>query len=220
MENVDTEEIEAINEFTKSITTETIEMMKKVNPAYAEASQKVIEFRKNLTQESDRGIALMGTAYIDERLKVLIEKYLIEDNSILKTMFDFSGPLGTFSSRLMMAYSLGLIPKNIFNNSNILRKIRNDFAHVSRPISFDEEPVKSRCYSLNIHGIDTKSRAKARFTRTIMTILLEIETSIISVERCNVKEDFDIELIKKSVDKFKYELIKKGYKNSVEKMDS
>ena len=44
-------------------------------------------------------------------------------------MLESTQPLGTFSARINMAFCLGLISENLFNDLEILRKIRNDYAH-------------------------------------------------------------------------------------------
>jgi DNA-binding MltR family transcriptional regulator len=145
----------------------------------------------------------MSVAYIDERLSVLLEKYFVDDKSIIQTLFDATGPLGTFSSKLKLAYGIGLLPKNVYTDCNKIRKIRNSFAHISKPISFEDEPIKSQTHSLILHGIDSHNRTKVRFTRSIMSILLVIENSIRTIKRCEPKKDFDIEMNKRAVNKIK-----------------
>ena len=206
-ENNERKNIEIVSEIIQTTATMLHEQNK---TGSSKALNNVIDFRNNLSKESDRGVALMGTAYIDDRLAVLLKAYFVDDKKVIKLMFDFTGPLGTFSSRLNMAYSLGLMSKNIYTDCNILKKIRNDFAHVPSPINFDDEPIKSRCHALVTHGIDNHSRTKARFTRTIMSVLLEVETMIEEVTRCTVKEDFDSTINKQSIELFKKFIKEKG----------
>ena len=105
--------------------------------------ERVHEFRKTLSLETDRGCVMMAAAYIDDQLGELLKAYLIDDKKVVKLMFDFNGPFGTFSSRNDGAYALGLLPGNVHRDIHLLRKIRNDFAHVSTPITFDDEPIAS-----------------------------------------------------------------------------
>ncbi|MCK9337758.1 MAG: hypothetical protein M0P43_08010 [Arcobacteraceae bacterium] len=168
---------------------------------HLEAFRNVIEFRNNISSETDRGLVLMSVAYIDERLTVLLEKYFVDDKNVIKTLFDTTGPLGSFSSKLKLAYGIGLLPKNIYTDCNKIRKIRNSFAHVSKPMTFEDEPIKSQTHSLIVHGIDNHSRTKVRFTRTVMSILLEIEDSIRKITRCEPKKDFDVAMNQKAMSK-------------------
>lgn len=180
---------------------------------HIEAFRNVLEFRKNISSETDRGLVLMSVAYIDERLSVLLERYFVDDSKVIKALFDATGPLGTFSSKLKLAYGLGLLPKNIYIDCNKIRKIRNSFAHDSKPISFGDEPIKSQTHALIVHGIDSHSRTKGRFTRSVMSILLEIEDSIRTIRRCEAKKDFDIIKQQDTMSKTKDFLKEKGFKD-------
>lgn len=185
------------------VRTTARNLLTEVDPDRVIVLENVIELRDNLSKESDRGLALMAAAYIDDRLEVLLKAYFVDDKKIIKRMFDFTGSLGNFSSRLDIACSLGLIAKNIYNDCNIIKKIRNDFAHVSKPMTFNDEPIHSKCLTLSTHGIDNHQRTKALFTRTLMSILLEIETTIREINRCTVKEDFDANTNKQSIETLK-----------------
>lgn len=125
------------------VQTATHKLLSEQDPESAVVLENIMEFRNNLLNESDRGLALMAAAYIDDRFSVLLRAHFVDDKKILKRMFDFTGPLGNFSARLDMSYSLGLIPKNIYDDCNVVKKIRNDFAHVSKPFTFNDEPIRS-----------------------------------------------------------------------------
>ncbi len=59
-----------------------------------------VPFARELHAESDRGMALSGTAYLDDRLGKLIEAYLTRDTSAAKLIWGGTSPLGTFSARI------------------------------------------------------------------------------------------------------------------------
>lgn len=203
------EELEFIAELTQLTAEKLFEQLDDNDSSIA--FKNVFEFRKNLSSETDRGLVLMAVAYIDERLTILLEKYFVNDKSIIKTLFDATGPLGTFSSKLKLAYSIGLLPKNIYTDCNKIRKIRNSFAHVSKPMSFKDEPIKSQCHSLVVHGIDNHNRTKVRFTRSVMSILLEIEDSIRTITKCEPKKDFDVEMNQNAMSQTRDFLKEKGF---------
>ena len=98
--------------------------------------EEFIDFRKSLIQESDRGCALMAAAFIEDKLEKLLESYFIENEKVCKQLLKANGALATFSSKIDLTFLLGLIPKNVFNDLHILRKIRNEFAHTASEISF------------------------------------------------------------------------------------
>jgi hypothetical protein len=88
-----------------------------------------VPFAQELHAESDRGMALSGTAYLDDRLGKLIEAYLTPDTGAAKLIWDGTAPLATFSARIAMGHALGLITDKERNELNMLRKVRNLFAH-------------------------------------------------------------------------------------------
>ncbi|BCK33297.1 hypothetical protein VCSRO96_3117 [Vibrio cholerae] len=104
---MDEEKLKASLGFLEELMTGTIDVLPEHigNPI-----KKILEFRKTLNSETDRGCALMAAAYIDEKLGELLKAYLVDDPKIIERMFDFNGPFGTFSSRIDSTYSLGLLP--------------------------------------------------------------------------------------------------------------
>jgi DNA-binding MltR family transcriptional regulator len=203
------DELEFLSELTQVTAQMHLEQID--DPEHLKAYKNVIEFRNNLSSETDRGLVLMAVAYIDERLSVLLEKYFVDDKGIIKTLFDATGPLGSFSSKLKLAYGIGLLPKNIYIDCNKIRKIRNSFAHVSKPMTFEDEPIKSQTHSLIIHGIDNHNRVKVRFTRSVMSILLEIEDSIRTITKCEPKKDFNVKMNQNAMLQIRNFLKEKGF---------
>ncbi|MEO1791650.1 MAG: MltR family transcriptional regulator, partial [Cyanobacteria bacterium J06629_19] len=133
----------------------------------------------------------------------LLKVYLIEDGKVIKHMFEFNGPFGTFSSRIDAAYALGLLPKNVRKDMHLLRKIRNDFGHNSSPVTFEDESISSKCGALYLDGKNNTSRPRGKFTRAMMAALGVIELSTQQTERCSVMEDHDIALNQKGIDSFR-----------------
>ena len=103
------DEIEFFSELVELTVEKLFEQIR--DQEHLEAFKNIIEFRNNLSLETDRGLVLMAVAYIDERLSVLLEKYFVDDQNVVKTLFDATGPLGTFSSKLKLAYELDYYQK-------------------------------------------------------------------------------------------------------------
>jgi DNA-binding MltR family transcriptional regulator len=59
-----------------------------------------------------------------------------------------NAPLGSLSTKISMAYALGLINKNQRLAADRVRAIRNVFAHSVRPITFKEPLVSAECMKL------------------------------------------------------------------------
>jgi DNA-binding MltR family transcriptional regulator len=106
-------------------------------------------FRQEIEKETDRGMVLFGVSRLEILLKDLIEKRLAGGKKHIASLFDFNGPLGTFSSKIAMAYSLGLIPKSMRTELDILRKLRNEFAHSDQAIDFKTGSIAAICKKLS-----------------------------------------------------------------------
>ena len=114
-------------------------------------SDSIRVFRK-LTNETDTGIAIISAAYIDECLIKLFALHI--DNSsrtVFRSITNFNGPLGTFSSRIDMAFGFSLISKNSHQRLNCIRKIRNKFAHSPFGFSFGTETIKNLVEELDVN---------------------------------------------------------------------
>jgi DNA-binding MltR family transcriptional regulator len=93
----------------------------------------------DLTDESDRGCMLVAAALLEESLELRFRD-LFQSKEIPKSvqdsLFGSNGPLATFSSKIKMAYAIGLLPKETFTDLEEIRKMRNQAAHLSKDFDF------------------------------------------------------------------------------------
>ena len=168
----------------------------------AEPLQAVILFRKTLAAESDRGCALMAAAFIDEQLRELLSLYLVDDAKVTERLLGNSGALGSFAVRIDIAYSLGLLAKNIMQDLSILRKIRNEFAHLSRPMTFEDDAMVSRCLELKSILLPPEFTARSRFCRSMIVTATQIEVTKAELQRSFPRVDYDDTHTRKELDSF------------------
>lgn len=107
-----------------------------------------------LRQLDERGLVLALAAFAEEALGDLIEAFLIPGDSAKQLLEGFNAPLGTFSARIKMAYSLGLITKRQHADLDQLRRIRNEFAHNWEPISFSDQKIGAHIRALHFSSIE------------------------------------------------------------------
>jgi hypothetical protein len=100
--------------------------------------------------QGDRGAALLASAWVDDTLATLVKSELLRDKEVVKDMFRADGALGSFASRIKIAYLMGLIDKFTKHDLDLIRRIRNDFAHVREDIRFTSQKVKARCRELRV----------------------------------------------------------------------
>lgn len=162
-----------------------------------------IGFRRELTIESDRGCALLAASHLDFLLQEMLKSKMVGTNKQLKALFDFNGALGTFSSRIQIAYSIGLLSKTYVNDLQIIRKIRNEFGHSPSVIDFDNEKISGLCNNLDLAVLSNKTN-KAKFITSVAFISGGLTGQTFSKkEKFVERKDVDIEKTKSSNEEFK-----------------
>ena len=84
-------------------------------------------FFQEIGAESDRGLALIASAFIDEIFKDTLQAFFCFPAPHL--LVGKHAPLGTFSAQIEMCHALGLIDDVERNDCDYIRRIRNEFAH-------------------------------------------------------------------------------------------
>lgn len=117
----------------------------------------LIDFHNLFNNEvrDDRTIAILGGTFLEMCLEHILYAFLPEEKEAKKLM-EYNQPLGNFSNKISMVYCLGLIENVVREDLNLVRKIRNEFAH-NLYASFENEKVKSWCNGLKWHKISLSS---------------------------------------------------------------
>lgn len=119
----------------------------------------VQRFEKELGDESPRGVVLIGTAILEEKLRELMIAAMAPNPSSSDTLFD--GPnsaFGSLSSKIDGAYRMGLISNTFCRDLHVIRRIRNEVAHEPQSFRFEDPSPKNRIESLsNSHGMYKRS---------------------------------------------------------------
>jgi DNA-binding MltR family transcriptional regulator len=143
----------------------------------------------------------MAAAFIEDKITQLLETYMVQNKTIQKKIFGGNGALATFSSKIDISFLLGLIPKNIYEDLGILRKLRNDFAHNAKSITFQTDYIKDRCTKLQVVSkVALRDDTKAYFLRSMTTILTCINMKMDTFKQCEVENDFDVTILDKGME--------------------
>lgn len=141
-------------------------------------AEDLANFVQELKLETDRGLPLVGTAFIDEKLKDTLEAFFISGKSSNRLLNEANAPLGTLSARLEACFALGLINDYEYAEINLLRKVRNEFAHAKHGISFKTEKIAGLCSTLasNLPEGDgfPISDPKFRYINAVVCIVLKL----------------------------------------------
>jgi len=138
----------------------------------------LFRIHQELSAESDRGCALVAAAYLDKELEVALRLFFVE--RIADAMFEFNGPAGTFSAKILLAHANGLIADEVRASLDLLRKIRNDFAHLEISVSFESESVRSRIGAIAQHldeGPNSLSNSRDVFIDAVVKLAGSVHMS-------------------------------------------
>jgi mannitol operon repressor len=145
-----------------------------------------LEFSTQGESIEDRSSVILGAALLEEHLQRLISGFLVDDSRMMSGLFDFNGPFGTFGNKIKVAYSLGLISKDEFCNLEIIREIRNVFAHQLHDVSFMDEWVMNKLQNLNIPKIvapDDPVTPQIWFQLVVYVLVIQIKYRTTKVEQ-------------------------------------
>lgn len=165
-----------------------VSRMKDTEPEFQQLGHFLSEFNK----ESDRGAALVAASMLDERLEDILSTFLVDTPTSEGLLHGFNAPLGTFSARAATAHSLGLIQENEFDEITVIRKIRNEFGHGWKTISFESGRIADLCRQLPWLGPaehEAGATARARFNAAIAVLLIDLlwRARLVAKERRKLK---------------------------------
>lgn len=102
-------------------------------------------------KESDRGAAILAGSFLEHYLGQFLRSKAV-DEEVADKLFGSMGPLATFSQRIAIAYAFGFIDKQQCSDLELIRKIRNYFAHHPIEGTFEAPEVKGKVLSLSTYG--------------------------------------------------------------------
>jgi hypothetical protein len=91
--------------------------------------------------ESDRGAAILAGSFTEHALGRYL-RFRMKDPKVADDLFAPMAPLANFAQRIAIAYAFGLIPEILYRDFDIIRRIRNHFAHHPMDASFSVPEVR------------------------------------------------------------------------------
>ena len=104
---------------------------------------QIVTWAKEL-EGDERLMIIIATSRLEDLLKRLLQKAMLHQGGGQDSLFSPDRPLGTFSSRILLAYRLGLIDRDYESFLQTLRKLRNDAAHAVQHIDLSTSPHLDR----------------------------------------------------------------------------
>lgn len=139
-------------------------------------------FHTLLASYDDRGLVLSLAAFAEDTLGRLLLTYLIDGKQSKDLVEGFNAPLGTLATRMKAAFAIGLLTKEQYEDLEIARKIRNEFAHDWEGVSLDRADIQSKISQLDGYTFDQSPigggfRERLRYSIANILIELRIQTA-------------------------------------------
>jgi DNA-binding MltR family transcriptional regulator len=141
--------------------------------------EKWLDVVEELRNQTDRGLAVVGATIVEEQLKSLILRGFTKVNQEVRRMFDPDHALGSFSPKIRLAYAVGFVSHAVYCDLDLIRQIRNRFAHCTHYahqqgdpeaiVTFEHKTIRSWASSLRAPielGIVEASTPRAKFAHT------------------------------------------------------
>jgi DNA-binding MltR family transcriptional regulator len=145
-------------------------------------------------QGSDRAVAVVCPAIVENRLTDLLKAAMKPDAEVQKELLRPSGPIGSLATKIKLAYLLNLIHEDLYRDLLLVTTIRNEFAHSVRITSFDEPSIKSRIESLHAFrvwkSLEKKSGAQVQLNPDNFDI--RVKASILRDELSSSRDSFKV----------------------------
>ena len=126
-------------------------------------------------QMTHSGVVIAATAILANQLERSLKRAMRPmSKGMYERLFGAFRPLSTFSSKIAMAYALSIINKDVYNELEKIRKIRNEFAHSSAVLHFGSTAIAPLLGRLK--RFPSKSPKPARvFLECVKTIDIALE---------------------------------------------
>ena len=165
-----------------------------------------IKFVAQLAQEGERSAVIIGAAKIEEQVEGLLKAVLVNNPSSNDPLFDSDRALGALSAKIEMAYRLGLFTPELRSALDIVRRIRNQFAHSVEFASLADSPQGERVRRLHelcsSHpGINVLGPLFARlpmsesmrsYCSCLMVLIGQLEPERVTISKFEVSDPIDI----------------------------
>lgn len=97
------------------------------------------------SQGNDRAAAILAARHLEDALAFAIVSRLKIDKNRFPDLFGYNRPLGTFDNKIRFSYAIRLVTEETRTLLDVIRSIRNAFAHALIPIQFTTKQVSDAC---------------------------------------------------------------------------
>lgn len=121
-------------------------------------------FTEELKIQTDRGVALIAAAVLDELLEMLLTARLLEvGRDHHDALFGRGKPLDSFSAKIELGFQLGIYTNATRTQLEMIRAVRNKFAHSIEPLTFSNPEVANEITSRRLPSANKGPATRGEF---------------------------------------------------------
>jgi DNA-binding MltR family transcriptional regulator len=166
-----------------------------------------LSFLDEFRLESDRATAIIGAAFLDNHLRLLLSQFFVDNPKVVNELLgggEGDAPLSSFGPRITTAYALGLLGVDELHDLRIIKNLRNVFAHGLQGLSFSQPDIEVECSKLKafevLHGIKPELAIRSARDRYILSVELlanqiAFKNNDVMKERRSVPSEYSIALL-------------------------
>lgn len=151
-------------------TISMVKVPKEQDPKLTDYSTMFAELEKL----PDSAYAITAAAILDEKLKLVLAAFLVSGNKEAAVVQDLMLPeraLGSFGSRTRVSFVLGIISENEYEDLKAVGSIRDKFAHGLYGLTFSEQAIADKCWTLRLGAGDRSVGTRYQFFSTFVKLL-------------------------------------------------
>jgi hypothetical protein len=115
------------------------------------SSEHILDFFKEVGAiDNNRGAAILLATQLESVLQFALINRLKISPKRWKDVFGYDAPMGTFDRKVRVAHAIGMITDETRFALDVIRSVRNAFAHSLIPISFNIPQVADACSLLKV----------------------------------------------------------------------
>jgi DNA-binding MltR family transcriptional regulator len=138
-------------------------------------------FLSVIGHQDDRAMVLSLAAFIEDTLGRLLLAYFRKCKATRALVEGFNAPLGTFSSRIKSVYAFGLVTEDQYRDMDVLRKVRNLFAHNWEGVSLERSDIQGMVGQISGYTVaqdEIKGGTREKLLGTLSTCCIELQVFV------------------------------------------
>lgn len=142
-------------------------------------------FMRLLRDHDERALVLSLATFLEDTLGRLLLAYFRDCKATRELVEGFNAPLGTLGARIKAVYAFGLATEEQFRDMEILRKVRNQFAHNWEGVSMERNDIAAMIGQLSGYTFDQHSIVggpKDRLRETMTSCCVELHLFFTRIE--------------------------------------